>query len=61
MNSKRSQKSSIDEETPEPQSDPWSELEAQVAERNAQAVRSARRSDSEIRAANAHLDPGEVT
>lgn len=63
---KRSQSSSSGEEThePESQSDPnprWSELEAQVAERSAEAVAAAKRGDSDVRRANAHLGHEEVT
>lgn len=56
MNSKRSKPQS------EPDPDPrWSELQAEVAERTAEAVAGAKRSDSDVRAANAHLRPEDVT
>ncbi len=71
MNSKRSGAASPapedDQERapgPEPQSDPnpaWFALEAEAAARSEDAVRNAKRSDSDVRAANAHLDPEEVS
>jgi hypothetical protein len=59
MNAKRTQKSST---APEPDPNPaWSANEVQIAERTAEAVAGAKRSDSDVRAANAHLRPEDVT